>query len=449
MFLSFKLFSRNKRRRFVSIASRLRLVSQLSFACLINLCWVNLCLATDFQMPSTVQLQSAEGVESKTSFISKGTYKTLTHIQKDIDLGNTNAAFNGLNKLILRVHENVYETAVVLKTAGYIYVDLDKTDKAIELLTLALSRNALAHENQQKLRFDLAQLFLNKGDEQSTKRYLTAWRDNAQLNELTTSMLIKLGNTYSVLKDYRQASGFFEQAISKNEAPVEYHYQLLLASYALQDEYKKAIKLLKNIITLFPDNQRYPFQLTALYDAVNNKSAALSAMEFAYKRGFFTETQQYSDLAYRLLDLGYPYKSIEVLEQGFSSFLLWVTPENLMLLAQAHIDAKQNKQAIPVLEKALASMKNTHPANVLSQLYLENEDYLNAERVLKIALATQDKEQAIHIKLSLAHVLYKLEKYNSALTLFDELKQLESLDNATNQLVDNWYAYLSKINQAS
>ena len=410
----------------------------------------NVCLATDFQMPSNVQLQSAEGLESKTSFISKGTYKTLTHIQKDIDLGNTDAAFERLNKLIVRVQENAYETAVVLKTAGYIYVSLalsseqaqKKADKAIQLLTHALSRNVLAHENQQKLRFDLAQLLLNKGDEKASRRYLAEWREHADHKELTPPMLIKLGNVYSSLKDYPQASIFFEQAIAKNDSPVEYHYQLLLASYAIQHAYQQSIKLLKEIISLYPENPRYLFQLTSLYDAVNNKKDALSTMEYAYKRSFFTETEQFSDLAYRLLDSGYPYKSVEVLEEGFNSFLLWVTPENLRLLAKAHIDAKQKQQAIPILEKALVASKNSDVANILSEFYLENEDYLNAERVLKVALATKDETQLIHIKLSLAYVLHKLGQKEDSLLLFDELKHSDIQDKNTKKIINTWYFYI-------
>lgn len=83
--------------------------------CLAFLLGVNCAEATDFQIPPSVAAGDVEGAKSKKSLVSKGTFRLLEDVQKTIDKGEIDIAFQKLNTLIIRVQETPYETAVVLK----------------------------------------------------------------------------------------------------------------------------------------------------------------------------------------------------------------------------------------------------------------------------------------------------------------------------------------------
>jgi|GEM_PF-6232120 len=401
--------------------------------------------ATDFQMPPSVAAGGSEGSASKKSLVSKGTYNLLVDVQGSIDEGDIDGAFEKLNRLIIRVQKNAYETAVVLKTAGYIYVSRNENTKAIELLELAHNMSALVHENQQKLRYDLSQLYLSEDQLMLSIRYLQSWLEHAKKDELNAAVFIRLGNAYMQAKEYQEAVKSFERAVAQSETPVEYHLQLLLASYVIQKDYGKGIQLLKRIVTLYPGKKKYVLQLTGLYDELEQEDNALGALEYAYKNQLLNETQELSDLAYRLITRGYPHKAAEVLEAGFKDFILWYTAENYSLLAKAHLDAKQVDRAIPYLEKAILTATTPNSAQALSHAYIEMEDYENAARALQIGLKRSSKDQQRYLNLSLGHVLFKLGRNEQALAVYRRLKDDVSLDEQAKVLVNRWYRYLNSL----
>lgn len=207
-------------------------------------------------------------------------------------------------------------------------------------MALALKMNVLARENQQKLRYDLAQLLLTQREYTASLTHLYNWLENAKHDEINPAIYIRLGNVYLQTKNYSKASEHFELALSASEKPVEYHNSLLLASYVLEERFNKAVNLLKRMLVLFPDKKKYPLQLVALYDQTRQSNKALEVLERLYQQGMFDDTAEYTTLAYRLLNAGYPLKAATLLQQGIDNFNVWRTIENLNLLAQCCIDTQ-------------------------------------------------------------------------------------------------------------
>ncbi|MFT7186074.1 MAG: tetratricopeptide (TPR) repeat protein [Pseudohongiellaceae bacterium] len=420
-----------------------------------------LAIATDFQMPANIASSSESGGKSKKSLISKGTYKLLTKVQDAIDQNHYDEAFERLNKIILRVKDNAYESAVILKTAGYIYVSRQETSKALPLLINALGLNSLARENQQKLRYDIAQLIMNQ---QSTKQvgvgqqdvnvidlqhaitYLTDWLDYATDKEITESVYARIGIIYIQLKQYLKASKYLNKAITtsalQGKKPSAYHHQLLLASYIKLNNFEAAIDTLKNLIVHFVKNKRYRMQLVGLYDETNQPKLALAVLEVSYKQGLLDDTTEYTALAQRLIQAGYPHKATRILNQGLDDFIVWVTPENLTLLASAYIQAKEPLHAIPILEKALSTATNARSGQLLSQLYIDQQNWKKTIDVLQRTLALANDKEAINLQLSLGYAYYEQGEIKEAKSLFNLLAENDQLNNQTKQTVKDWNKYL-------
>jgi len=419
-----------------------------------------LSLATDFQMPANVAEASESGGKSKKSLVSKGTYKLLTKVQVAIDHKQYDEAFKRLNKLILRVKDNAYESAVVLKTAGYIYVNRQEMDKALTILRIALSLNSLARENQQKLRYDIAQLIMsqqsaNKIEEeqevddaelQLAITYLTTWLDYATEKEITEAVFARIGSIYLQLKQYPKASTYLNKAITwsarQGKKPSEYHHQLLLVSYIELKDFEAAIGVLKNLIVHFDKSKPYRMQLVGLYDETNQSKKALAVLEVAYKQGLLDDTTEYTALAQRLIQAGYPHKATRILHQGFDNFIVWVTPENLTLLASAYIQAQEPQHAIPILDKALSTATNSRPGQLLSQLYLNQQNWEKSIDTLLLTLELANEKEAINLQLSLGYAYYEQGQIKEATTLFSLLAENTQLNNQTKQTVKDWNNYL-------
>ncbi|MFT5718655.1 MAG: tetratricopeptide (TPR) repeat protein [Oleiphilaceae bacterium] len=419
-----------------------------------------LAIATDFQMPANIASSSESGGKSKKSLISKGTYKLLTKVQDAIDQNHYDEAFERLNKIILRVKDNAYESAVVLKTAGYIYVSQQETSKALPLLINALGLKSLARENQQKLRYDIAQLIMsqqsmkqigtqqdvNVVDLQHVIIYLTDWLNDATDEEITEAVYARIGSVYLQLKQYLKANTYLNKAITRSalqgKKPSEYHHQLLLASYIKLKDFEAAIETLKNLIVHFNKDKRYRMQLVGLYDETDQSKRALAVLEVAYKQGLLDDTTEYTALAQRLIQAGYPHKATRILHQGLDNFIVWVTAENLTLLASAYIQAKEPLHAIPILEKALSTATNARSGQLLSQLYIDQQNWKKTIDVLQRTLALANDKEAINLQLSLGYAYYEQGEIKEAKSLFNLLAENDQLNNQTKQTVKDWNKYL-------
>jgi len=440
---------------------KIKLKSHRFIIVLLLLSISGLAIATDFQMPANVASASESGGKSKKSLVSKGTYKLLTKVQNSIDHKQYDEAFERLNKLILRVKDNAYESAVVLKTAGYIYVSRQETNKALPLLISALGLKSLASVNQQKLRYDIAQLIMsqqsakqigvgqqevNKNDLQQAITYLTTWLDHATEKEITEAVYARIGSIYLQLKQYRKASTYLNKAIArsalKGNKPSEYHHQLLLASHIEFKDFKQAIGVLKKLTVHFGKNKRYRMQLVGLYDETDQSKRALAVLEVAYKQGLLDDTTEYTALAQRLIQAGYPYKAAQILEYGLDRFIVWVTPENLTLLASAYIQAQEPLRAIPILEKALSTTTNSSPGQLLSQLYLDQKNWNKTIDTLLLTLEIANEKEAVGLQLSLGYAYYEQGEIEEAKALFSLLAENTHLNIQSKNTVKDWNNYL-------
>ncbi len=415
----------------------------LVLACL-SLCLAFPLFATDFQMPPSVASGESEGGNSKKSLVSRGTFKLLESVQKSIDRDLYDEAFEKLNRLILRVQENPYEAAVVLKTAAYLYIRRDEQTKAAELMRHAVNMNQLVHENQQKLRFDLAQILLNDGQHDEAITLLETWLDKAKKEEITPSIYIRLGNAYLQAENHVKTSFNFERAIAASEEAKEYYYQLLLASYVVQEKLTPAIQLLKKMLVLFPEEKKYSLQLVGLYDQNSQPEKALQVLQLAYQKRQLDQTEEYASLAYRLLDARYPLKAATILKEGMDKFIVWITPQNLNLLAQAYISSKQESLAIPVLEKAIRTAETPNTALILSQLYLKQKNYSSAIRSLQDAFATANAKQKIEINLQLANTYFLDKNEEQAKLIYESLLVQPALNKKQRKMVESWRRYLNR-----
>lgn len=324
----------------------------------------------------SVSLSAAAG-----QTLSPSTYQQLTEVHKHIDQQAYDVASRALQGLLEDVQQRPYEKAVVLQTLGYVQVSREDYPAAIRALEQSLALQQLPDDTQQRLRYDLAQLYVAEDQADKAARTLEAWFQKA--DKPPAEAYVLLGHAYAQQQQYRKAIPPLVKAIELADKPHADWYEALLAMYYELPSYPDCVPLLENMISLFPQRHRYWQQLAGVHLALKDYDAALTALELAYRDGALKKEQQLIQLAQLYLYTGIPYKGARLLEDQMRTGGIQNNARHRELLARAWSSAKQRTQAIQALEKAISAESTPELRLRLAQWYFEDERWQAAASILE------------------------------------------------------------------
>ena len=313
--------------------------------------------------------------------LSPSTYQQLTEVHELIDQQAYDAATVALQGLLEDVQQGSYEKAVVLQTLGYVEVSREAYPAAIRALEQSLALRQLPDDTQQRLRYDLAQLYLEENQAGKAVRTLETWFQQAEKPSAEAHVL--LGHAYAQLQQYRRAIPPLAKAIGLADQPHADWYEALLAMYYEIESYPDCVPLLENMIRLFPQRHRYWQQLAGVHLALKDYDAALTALELAYRDGALIKEQQLIQLVQLYLYTGIPYKAARLLEEQMHRGNISDNARHRELLARAWSSAKQRTQAIQALEKAISAESTPELRLRLAQWYFEDQRWQAAASILE------------------------------------------------------------------
>jgi tetratricopeptide (TPR) repeat protein len=133
-------------------------------------------------------------------------------------------------------------------------------------------------------------------------------------------------------------------------------YETLLSGYYQIEDFKQAADLLEKMIVFFPEEGNYWTQLAATYQLSKQYKKAVAMYELILKKGLLDETNTLR-LVHLYLQEDLPYKAALLLNERINSGVLQNTGENLELLVNSWLMARENDNAITALSQ-LANIKN-------------------------------------------------------------------------------------------
>jgi len=313
--------------------------------------------------------------------LSQSTYQQLTEVHKHIDQQAYDTASKALQGLLQDVQQRPYEKAVVLQTLGYVQVSREAYPAAIRALEQSLALQQLPDDTQQRLRYDLAQLYVAEDQADKATRTLEAWFQQA--DKPPAEAYVLLGHAYAQQQKYRKAIPPLVKANELADKPHADWYEALLAMYYELQSYPDCVPLLENMIRLFPQRHHYWQQLAGVHLALKDYDAALTALELAYRDGALKKEQQLIQLVQLYLYTGIPYKGARLLEDQMRTGGIQNNARHRELLARAWSSAKQRTQAIQALEKAISADSTPELRLRLAQWYFEDERWQAAASILE------------------------------------------------------------------
>lgn len=366
--------------------------------------------------------------------LSPYTYKALTSIQQQIDQGKDTAALAELQRLLGESGQSAYEQAVSQQMLGYVQINRGAYAAAVKAFERSLALQQLPESTAQHLRYNLGQLYLEQDQPDKAIAILEVWFDKE--SSPSAEAYVLLAQARAQKKQYRKAIPLLQKANSLSREPHAEWYEALLAMHYELQSHRDCVPLLKKMIRLFPENGRYWQQLAGVYMALNDRDAALAALELAFRNGVLGSEQSLLQLAQLYLASGVPYKAARFIEQQLQNGAISNTAQHRELLAHAWSNARERTQAISALERALQDKPTPELRLQLAQWYAEGGKWQAVIEVLSPVKAKTNDRTTAQARLLQGMAFYELGNTDAAREVFTLAREFPKTRQSAQQWLD-------------
>lgn len=360
------------------------------------------------------------------------------------------AALQQLNRLLDRRGDSMkpFDKASVLQIRGTANVNLENMDAALEDFAAALELDALPLDQQNRLRFNMAQLYFINERYRDAIEFFEEWMDGDV--DVTDTAYFMLAASYFNLDEYQEAVGPIRRAIELAAEPDKRYYDLLNIVYSNLDNIADRTELLEEMVEIWPNELNYWRQLSALYLEQGERMKSFAALETAYINDLVEDESDMILLAQYYSTFDNPHRGARMIEREMEAGRIERNVENLELLSQLWSQAREHSKAIPVLRQAAELSDEGLLSFKLGQALLANEENEDAEAALETAIEKGLEDS----RAAEAWMLLGNARFNQAGP--GDREQREDADEAfaraerfgsTRRQASDWRAYINAINQ--
>ncbi|MFP4208313.1 MAG: tetratricopeptide repeat protein [Wenzhouxiangella sp.] len=295
-------------------------------------------------------------------------------------------ALAALNRLMERRGERMseFDRASVLQIRGSAYVNEENFEAALRDFEEAIGLAALPEEQQNRLRFNMAQLYFVTEQYEKSIQFFEEWM--ALDPEVGANTYFMLAGANYQIERYPESLEAITQAIELSEEPERRYYELKNVLLSELERVPERTALLEEMVTIWPDVLGFWRQLSSLYLQQDQELKSFSALESAYLSGLVEDGSDILVLAQFYSSFNNPYRGARLIEREMENERVERTVENLELLSQLWSQAREHRQAIPVLREAAQLSDTGNLFFRLGQAYLATEDNEAAASAFEQAL---------------------------------------------------------------
>lgn len=298
----------------------------------------------------------------------------------------TAEALQALNRLMERRGERMsdFDRASVLQIRGSAYVNEENFNLALRDFEEAILLAALPDEQQNRLRFNMAQLYFVTEQYEKSIQFFEEWM--ALDPEVSANSYFMLAGANYQIDRYPESLEAISQAIELTEEPERRYYELKNVLLSEMNRVPERTALLEEMVVLWPAELGFWRQLSALYLQQNEESKAFGALESAYLSGLVEAESDILILAQFYSSFNNPYRGARLIEREMENGRVEATVENLELLSQLWSQSREHQEAIPILREAAQKSDDGDLFFRLGQAYLATENNESAASAFEQAI---------------------------------------------------------------
>jgi tetratricopeptide (TPR) repeat protein len=237
------------------------------------------------------------------------------------------------------------------------------------------------------LKYILGQIYYVEGQKDKAKETFLEWIKIGTDNEfdLRPEGYATLATIYAQDSDWDNALIYITLAMDNTIVFVENWAQLKFAIHIQKKQYMIALEVAQDLVRVKPKNKAYIEQMAGVYNVIKFEEESLASLEFKLQQDLLKKSSEYINLANFYLYKGLPVDSSKVIKKGLELGALDNNIKNNELLSNAYIIAKDFDNAVKSLINVTKLSDDAKYDYRIGQIYLQNSDYKNAIKFLKIA----------------------------------------------------------------
>ena len=363
-------------------------------------------------------------------FVSNEVRLQLGAAQTHYEQGQYDTGLETITRLLRKKRLSNYEKALALQMQGYLYAGANDLPKAIAVFKASLDYDELDEKVSLNLRFNLAQLLVATEQYTDALTQIGLWLQKTPTVTPQQRLLIASANYFA--KRYTTAEEHIDTLLSEVKSPQKSTFELGLAIYVENKEYDKAIRLLQRVLALYPNDENFWRHLAGLYRQTHRESLAVASLQSAYDLGLL-KGDAIINLVKMLFYLDAPFPAASLLQDAMQRQLLEVNTENLKLLAECWLAAREYQAAINSFSDA-ASITNDGDLYLRqAEILVDQEQWHESIEALHKAFSTEKISDAGKAWLLLGMANYKTGNLPAAKEAFYQAMQTKKLKKTAKQ----------------
>lgn len=396
-------------------------------------------LAAGLSAPVFAQSGASEQKTKETVAMSQQVYEKLTEIQELIEAKDYATAQRQTDSLRGSKGLSNYELAQIWNITAYSYYLQERYDEAIKAYDQVLAQPELPEALLQSTLKTKSQLMFTQEDYAGALKVIRELI--AVIPEPSADVLMIEGQALFQLARYDEALVPIKSAIdmyrSQGQVPKENWLLLLRVIYFEQKDYDSMIGVVKELIVYYPKDT-YILTLAGIYSELGDTKKQLALTEVLYEKGYLNTASHVVNLANLYLLHGLPYKAATVLEKEMAENIVEANERNLRLLSQAWYTAREDKKAIPPLERAADISKDGELYVRLAQAHINLENWGDAATAVREALRLGGLKRDDQANIMLGMALFNQKRLEQARRAFEVAQR----DNRSRRAAEQWIAYV-------
>jgi tetratricopeptide (TPR) repeat protein len=334
-------------------------------------------------------LPEAFADQRRSATLSQAVATDLLAAFEKIEEEDYRGALTRLNELMRARQDRMtdFDRASVLQIRGSAHVNLENLDEGLNDFAEALRLRALPEDQNERLRYNLAQLYFATERYRESIDFFNRWLEGSDVTPSHTTFFMLAAAHYH-LDEFAEALPYIDRAIELTEEPTRRYYDLKNILLSELDRVPARTELMKQMVALWPEELSYWRQLSGLYLDQDMQMESFSTLESAYLGGLIESADDIILLAQFYSTFNNPHRGAKLIEAEMEDGRVERNVRNLELLSQLWSQAREHRRAIPVLREAASISETGDLYFRLGQALLADEQNEAAETAFQNAIDT-------------------------------------------------------------
>jgi tetratricopeptide (TPR) repeat protein len=367
-------------------------------------------------------------------------FQALAKAQEQIDAENYAGARKELDSVRSMTDLNSYERGQILYFTGIIEYQQDNVAAAVRTFEQVMTLEDLPPGFRADTMWALVQFAMAAEQYQKVLEYGNQWLRDAENPSGDPFYLLAVAHYQ--LKQFKETVNMVSRAIEiaeRDKGAREDWYGLLRAAYHELDDTRKLREVLELMVVRWPKKD-YWIHLSAVYGELNQERRQVAALETIFEAGWMARENEVMQLAQLLMLHGGSFKSAKIVEKGMADGLIEKNERNYRILAQAWMQAQDDRRAIPPLREAARLAKDGQLYVELAQSHLNLYQYDECIESAETGIRRGGLKRPDTANLVLGTCLLEKQRYAQAREVFRAARG----DERSRRIADNWIEFIDR-----